>query len=118
MQWSRFQSLRTGITWLPVLTAASRVCGRASGACDSAAHPTVSQINADIVIPAARKPQLSLSDRCFCFHRIHKADRLFSLLPIWEPARKRLLAASARVKQAMASIMSRPRARTFTGMLV
>jgi hypothetical protein len=25
MQWSRFQGMRTGITWLPVLRAASRV---------------------------------------------------------------------------------------------
>jgi hypothetical protein len=46
VQWSRFQRLRTGITWLPVLRAASRVSGRVSkkplpGACDSAAHPTV-----------------------------------------------------------------------------
>jgi hypothetical protein len=45
-QWSRFQRLRTGITWLPVLRAASRVSGPASekplpGACASAAHPTV-----------------------------------------------------------------------------
>ena len=30
VQWSRFQRLRTGITWLPVLRAASRVSGRAS----------------------------------------------------------------------------------------
>src|SRR5271155_1491583 len=29
-QWSRFQRLRTGITWLPVLRAASRVSGPAS----------------------------------------------------------------------------------------
>jgi hypothetical protein len=30
VQWSRFQRLRTAITWFPVLRAASRVCGRAS----------------------------------------------------------------------------------------
>ena len=29
VQWSRFQRLRTRITWLPVLRAASRVSGRA-----------------------------------------------------------------------------------------
>jgi hypothetical protein len=65
VQWSRFQRLRTGITWLPVLRAASQslwagVRKPLPRACDSAAHPTVTQINSVTAKSTAdAKPRLT-----------------------------------------------------------
>src|ERR1700722_2009292 len=74
VQWSRFQRLRTGITWLPVLRAASRVSGPASEnrcprACDSTPpfHSHLDKIDYFMSMPIATTQKI---DKLITWHQV------------------------------------------------